>query len=99
MGPDGHIASLIPDAEGYDAAVDPANTKKVAGIHSEGAAGSPERMTLTLSGILSSRRIVLLFMGQDKLAMYNDSKEGRGNSPVRDLLAQRKTPVHAFWAP
>ncbi|MDP3736731.1 MAG: 6-phosphogluconolactonase [Hyphomonadaceae bacterium] len=99
MGPDGHIASLIPGAEGYDAAVDPANTKKVAGIHHEGAAGSSERMTLTVTGILSSRRIILLIMGQDKLNIYNEAKEGRGTSPVRDLLAQKKTPVHAFWAP
>jgi 6-phosphogluconolactonase len=99
MGPDGHIASLIPGAEGYDAAADPAGTRKVAGIHHEGAAGSPERMTLTLAGILSSRRIVLLIMGQDKLAIYNEAKEGRGVSPVRELLAQKKTPVHAFWAP
>ena len=99
MGPDGHIASLIPGAEGYDAAVDPANTKKVAGIFAEGAAGSPDRMTLTVSGILSSRRIVLLFMGQDKLNIYNEAKEGRGSSPVRELLAQKKIPVHAFWAP
>lgn len=99
MGHDGHIASLIPGAEGYAAAADPANTRKVAGVHSEGAAGSPERMTLTLTGILASRRIVLLFMGQDKLTLYNEAKEGRGTSPVRDLLAQKKTPVHAFWAP
>lgn len=99
MGPDGHIASLIPGAEGYDAAVDVAGTRKVAGIHAAGAAGSPERMTLTIPGILSSRRIVLLFMGNDKLAIYNEAKEGRGASPVRDLLAQKKTPVHAFWAP
>jgi 6-phosphogluconolactonase len=99
MGPDGHIASLIPGAEGYQGAMDPANPKKVAGIHLEGAAGSPERMTLTLSGILSSRRIILLTMGQDKLNIYNEAKEGRGTSPVRDLLAQKKTPVHAFWAP
>jgi len=99
MGPDGHIASLVPGAEGYATAVDPEGTRKVAGIHQEGLAGSPERMTLTLTGILSSRRIVLLFMGQDKMTIYNDSKEGRGVSPVKDLLAQKKTPVHAFWAP
>lgn len=99
MGPDGHIASLIPGAEGFDAAVDPAGTRKVAGIHAPGAAGSPERMTLTVPGILSSRRVILLFMGNDKLAIYNEAKEGRGNSPVKDLLAQKKTPVHAFWAP
>jgi 6-phosphogluconolactonase len=99
MGPDGHIASLIPGAEGYAAAIDPAGTKKVAGIHAPGAAGSPERMTLTIPGILTSRRIVLLFMGNDKLAVYNEAKAGEGSSPIRELLLQRKVPVHAFWAP
>jgi 6-phosphogluconolactonase len=99
MGPDGHIASLIPGAEGYSAAVDTSGTKKVGGIHAPGAAGSPERMTLTVPGILSSRRIVLLFMGQDKLTVYQEAKAGEGSSPIRELLLQRKVPVHAFWAP
>jgi 6-phosphogluconolactonase len=99
MGPDGHIASLIPGAVGYSAAVDPSGTKKVGGIHAPGAAGSPERMTLTIPGILSSRRIVLLFMGQDKLTVYQEAKSGEGSSPIRELLLQRKVPVHAFWAP
>jgi 6-phosphogluconolactonase len=99
MGPDGHIASLIPGAEGFDAAVDPAGTRKLAGIHAPGAAGAPERMSLTVPGILASRRIVLLFMGQDKLNVFNEAKEGRGASPIKDLLAQKKVPVHAFWAP
>lgn len=99
MGPDGHIASLIPGADGYAAAVDPNGTRKLAGIHAPGAAGSPERMTLTIPGILSSRRIVILFMGQDKLNVYNEAKAGEGASPIRELLAQRKVPVHAVWAP
>jgi 6-phosphogluconolactonase len=99
MGPDGHIASLIPGAEGFEAAADPEGARKVAGIHAVGAAGSPERMTLTVPGILSSRRVVLLFMGQDKLNVYNEAKEGRGVSPIKDLLAQKKVPFHAFWAP
>ncbi len=99
MGPDGHIASLIPGAEGYDAAVDPAGARKVAGIHAANAAGSPERMTLTIPGLLTSRRIVLLIMGQDKLNVYNEAKAGEGVSPLKHVLAQKKTPVHAFWAP
>jgi 6-phosphogluconolactonase len=99
MGPDGHIASLIPGADGYAAAASPEAKRLVAGVHAEGAAGSPDRMTLTLPGILSSRRIVLLFMGQDKISLYNEAKAGAGTSPVRDLLAQKKVPVHAFWAP
>ncbi|MEZ6030065.1 MAG: 6-phosphogluconolactonase [Hyphomonadaceae bacterium] len=96
MGSDGHIASLIPGAEGYGAAADPEGTKKIAGIHAPGAAGAPERMTLTLTGLLSSRRIVVLFMGQDKLSVYNEAKAGEGSSPLKDLLAQKKVPVHAF---
>lgn len=99
MGPDGHIASLIPGAEGYEAAIDPAGTRKVAGIHAAAAAGSPERMTLTIPGLLASRRIVLLIMGQDKLNVYNEAKAGEGVSPLKHLLAQKKVPVHAFWAP
>ncbi len=99
MGPDGHIASLIPDAEGYAAAADPNSTRKLAGIHAPGAAGSPERMTLTIPGILSSRRIVLLFLGQDKMNVYEEAKAGGGASPIKELLAQRKVPVHAVWAP
>jgi 6-phosphogluconolactonase len=99
MGPDGHIASLIPGAEGFDAAANPEGTKKVAGIHAPGAAGAPERMTLTVPGILASKRVILLFMGQDKMTIYNEAKEGKGSSPVKDLLAQKKTPIHAIWAP
>lgn len=99
MGPDGHIASLIPDAEGYAAAADPNGTRKLAGIHAPGAAGAPERMTLTIPGILSSRRVVLLFMGQDKLNVYEEAKAGGGSSPIKELLAQKKIPVHAVWAP
>jgi len=99
MGPDGHIASLIPGAEGYAAAADPTTTKKLAGIHAPGAAGSPERMTLTIPGLLSSRRIVVLFMGQDKMNVFNEAKAGEGNSPLKELLAQKKVPVHSFWAP
>ena len=99
MGPDGHIASLIPGADGYAAAADPNTTKKLAGIHAPSAAGSPERMTLTIPGLLSSRRIVVLFMGQDKMNVFNEAKAGEGSSPLKELLAQKKVPVHAFWAP
>lgn len=99
MGPDGHIASLIPGSEGFEAACELAGTRKVAGVFAEGAAGSPERMTLTIPGILSSRLVILLFMGQDKLAIFNEAKADQGASPVKALLAQKKVPVHAYWAP
>lgn len=99
MGPDGHIASLIPGAEGYDAAVSESNTRTTAGLVSVGAAGSPERMSLTLNAIASSRRIILLFMGQEKMNIFNDAKEGKGDTPVKSLLAHKKAVIDTYWAP
>jgi 6-phosphogluconolactonase len=99
MGPDGHIASLIPGAEGYDAAVSPTNKRSTAGLHSPGAAGSPERMSLTLNAIVGSRRVILLFMGQEKLNIFNDAKDGKGANPVKELLANKKALIDAYWAP
>ncbi|MEZ5938143.1 MAG: 6-phosphogluconolactonase [Hyphomonadaceae bacterium] len=99
MGSDGHIASLIPGAEGFEAAADPDAARMVAGVHAEGAAGSPDRMTLTMAGILNSRLIVLLFMGQEKMTTFELAIAGEGVSPVRTLAVQKKVPVHAYWAP
>jgi len=31
--------------------------------------------------------------------VFTEAKEGRGASPLRDLLSQKKVPVHSFWAP
>jgi 6-phosphogluconolactonase len=99
MGPDGHVASLIPGAEGFEAGADPDVDRKVCAIHAPGAAGSPDRLSLTTCGILSARRIVLLFMGQDKMQVFNEAKAGRGSSPVRWLLGQKRVPVQSYWAP
>jgi 6-phosphogluconolactonase len=99
LGPDGHVGSLIPGAEGFEAAVDPHAPRHVAAIHAPGAAGSADRMSLTMSGILSSRRIVLLFAGQEKRNVFNEAREMRGVSPLREVLSQSKIPVHVFWSP
>jgi 6-phosphogluconolactonase len=99
VGPDGHIASLIPGAEGYDAAMSPTNKRMTAGLVAAGAAGSPERMSLTLNAILTSRRIMLLFMGAEKMKIFEEARDGKGANPVKELLANKKTPIDAFWAP
>ncbi len=99
MGTDGHIASLIPGATGYDDAADPNGKKMIAGLHAEGAAGSTERMSLTLAAILKARLIVLLIMGAEKQRVFDEARNQEGDSPVRYLLAQNRHPVHTFWAP
>jgi 6-phosphogluconolactonase len=99
MGGDGHVASLIPGAEGFDHAADPHTDKRIAAVHAAGAAGSPDRLTLTAPGILASRRIILLFMGAEKLATFRAAAAGELASPVHALVTQNRVPVQAYWAP
>lgn len=99
MGTDGHIASLIPGATGYDAAVDPSGDRMVAGLHADNAAGSPDRMTLTMPALLKARRVVLLIMGAEKQRVFDEARNQEGSSPVRYLLTGNRTPIHTFWAP
>lgn len=97
MGPDGHVASLIPGSDGYDAAM---NSKRMtAAVTAIGAAGSPERLSLTPAAIHGSKHIVVLFMGNDKMAVYNEAKAGGGITPMKDILTQKKTPIDIYWAP
>ena len=99
MGTDGHIASLIPGAKGYDDAADPTGTKMIAGLYAANAAGSPDRMSLTLHALLKARRIALLIMGDEKKRVFEEARNQQGASPIRHLLAHKRPPVHTFWAP
>ena len=99
MGPDGHVASLIPGAEGFETGSDPDNERRLCAVHAPGAAGSPDRLSLTTCGVLASRRVILLIMGADKQQVFREAKEGRGRSPVRHLLTQKKVPIQVYWAP
>lgn len=105
MGPDGHIASLFPRAEGLAAALDPGGENLCAAITARRSAVTgeeTERMTLTLAGILNSRAIYLLLGGEAKRARYREALESGGDVqdlPVRALLHQEKVPVDVYWAP
>ena len=61
MGEDGHIASLFPDAEPHEAAFALSGSPPVIEVRT--AASPYVRMSLSLSALLASRRIVLLAYG------------------------------------
>lgn len=104
MGIDGHTASLFPQAEGIKAAMDLNNSSLTAAInapHSEVTGPNTERMTLTLSALMKTERLIILLTGEDKLAVFSAAqKPGSSDEmPIRALLHQEQVPVELYWAP
>jgi 6-phosphogluconolactonase len=97
MGEDGHFASLFPDAENLDEALD-IEGKKICVAVNTAASRSP-RWSLTLAALSHSDEIVLLFFGDAKRQIYEDAKQSKNIYPVSRLLFQKRAPVHVFWAP
>ncbi len=97
LGLDGHVASLVPGAEGYEAAMRGGAT--VLPVHAEGAAGAADRLTLSFPAIAASRRVILLFSGDAKRSVFDDAMAGAGATPIVALLRDAKIPVWACWCP
>ncbi len=102
MGPDGHTASLFPNAEGLgEALTTDALCSAITAHQSEVTGEYTERMTLSLAGIVNSRRLVLLITGDEKLQALR-AAQGDGpveDMPIRAVLRQNKVPVTLYWAP
>lgn len=102
MGPDGHTASLFPKAEGLAEALTTDALCSAINAHQSEVTGEfTERMTLSLAGIINSRRLVLLITGDEKLQALR-AAQGDGpveDMPVRAVLRQNEVPVTLYWAP
>lgn len=104
MGNDGHTASLFPHADGLSEALAEGNQHLTAAImakQSEVTGPNTERLTLTLTGLLQSERLIILLTGDEKLAVFRQAMtEGpTEDMPVRAVLRQDKVPVELYWAP
>jgi 6-phosphogluconolactonase len=99
MGDDGHTASLIPGSPNLPRALNPAAVAGCVGMWSP-VAPHP-RLSLNLSALLDSRRIVVLITGAEKWRTYcAASAEGPvEDMPVRAVLRQRRAPVEVMWGP
>jgi 6-phosphogluconolactonase len=102
MGPDGHTASLFPNAQGLEHGL--TTDQLVCGINaiqSDVTGSITERMTLTLSAIAQSKVVKLLISGEEKLAVYKQAKAG-GNvndMPLRAVLNHPNINIEVYWAP
>ena len=104
MGNDGHTASLFPHADGLSEALSVENQALTAAImakQSEVTGTNTERLSLTLTGLMQSKHLIVLLTGEAKLAVFRTAMaEGAvEDMPVRALLRQSKVPVELYWAP
>jgi 6-phosphogluconolactonase len=98
MGADGHTASWFAHAPGLADALSLNTARNVIAQHAPGAAGSPERLTLTRAALARAGRVLLLITGMDKRDKLNAALAGDG-SPVAALFDARMPKPEVFWAP
>ncbi len=99
MGDDGHTASLFPRSPNLPAAL---NRAAAAGCVGMWAPTAPHaRLSLNLTALLDSRRIVVLIAGESKWRTYAAACAAGPieDMPVRAVLRQERTAVDVMWSP
>ena len=97
MGEDGHFASLFPDFDGLQEALDPHGKAACVMVQT---AGSPHlRISLTLSALLNSVHTVLLIFGEAKRVVFESALAGGSAYPIETLLHETRKPLTVIWAP
>lgn len=97
MGDDGHTASLFPGVAGT--ALDATQPTLCAAIRP--ATAAHERMSLTATALLRSRKIILHMVGENKWQVYRQASQmgSADEFPVRVVLHQHDVPVEVYWSP
>jgi len=98
LGLDGHTASLFPDADRIDAALDARGTALVLPMCSP-TAGEP-RITLTLPVLAAAQALFLQIEGPEKKQVFARIVNGEGASPrnpLRALMQHARAPLVVYW--
>ena len=98
MGDDGHTASLFPGSPNLPSAL---NQAAAAGCVGMWAPVAPQpRLSLNLTALLDSRRIVVLITGESKWRTYAAACAPGpvADMPIRAVLRQSRTPVDVMWS-
>lgn len=101
MGVDGHFASLFPGATTLSTGLDLHQTRNTIDILPDPmpAAGPHPRISITLSRLLRSDRLLLVITGADKLAVLERAQGGETSLPVASLLATHHPAGEVHWSP
>ena len=97
MGEDGHTASLFPGSPQLETALRSPEPLALLNVPSLGT----DRVSLTPTALLTTRRIDLLIFGERKREVFEKAVAGDSVAeyPVRFLLQQNRVAVSVFWAP
>ncbi len=99
MGGDAHTASWFPHNPSLEEALDPRSTRAVLALHAPGAAGTPERLTMTYAALRESDRLILLITGEDKRARLLDAFcETPQAAPIAAVLKGCAEKLDILWA-
>jgi 6-phosphogluconolactonase len=96
MGNDGHFASLFPDSNALEVGLDPVGNRFYIPVQTD--ASPYPRLSMSLSALLDSEEILLLFFGDDKMRVYREALLPESKLPIAHLLRQRTTPVGVYWS-
>jgi 6-phosphogluconolactonase len=100
LGADGHTASLFPQAEGLEAALNaPQFCVPINARPTEVTGSCTERMTMSLEALLQSRHIALVFTGQQKWQVYQIARQHEDTRLPVSLVLQRAKSLDVFWCP
>lgn len=98
MGEDGHTASLFPEGDRLDAALDPASGRRIETLRAP-AAGEP-RITLTLPAIVQADALALHIEGQGKRHVLDAALAAPTvTAPIAAVLAHSIHRPTVFWCP
>lgn len=99
MGNDGHTASLFPGTAELADGLDLDSEHEL--IACTPASAAHARISLSLRALCNSRRIYVLFEGEEKNALYARAKAGGSPTqwPICAVLQQHRVPVHVCRAP
>jgi 6-phosphogluconolactonase len=99
MGDDGHTASLFPGSLALNKALDRSVPAGCIAINSLTAPHA--RLSLNLTALLDSRRIIVHIEGESKWQVYQRAKAAGpvAELPVRSVLQQKEVPIDIYWAP
>ena len=94
MGADGHFASLFPNEHAIE-------VRDSLCVYVPGTAKRLPRISLTVSAILNSRKIYLLYGGKEKHETFNKAKQEHScrENPLQIILSQDEVPVSVMSAP